>query len=87
VELCGYSIPHPSENHLNIRIQIYRTPLFPPYTPPSYTKLNIPAEYEDETRPVDALLKGLDDLSDLCDIVKEKFVAACDEFGKCEGSQ
>ncbi|KAI5854774.1 DNA-directed RNA polymerase [Tricharina praecox] len=23
VELCGYSIPHPSENHLNMRIQIY----------------------------------------------------------------
>jgi len=28
VELCGYSIPHPSENHLNLRIQIYRK--YPP---------------------------------------------------------
>ncbi|KAF9788104.1 RBP11-like subunits of RNA polymerase [Thelephora terrestris] len=23
VEFCGYSVPHPSENHLNIRIQMY----------------------------------------------------------------
>jgi len=23
VEFCGYSVPHPSENHINIRIQMY----------------------------------------------------------------
>lgn len=38
------------------------------------------AEYEDETRPVDALMKGLDDLRDLCDVVEDKFVKARDEF-------
>lgn len=63
VEFCGYSIPHPSENFLNIRIQVY-------------------PEYMEETRPVDILLKGLDDLNDLCEVVREKFTAARDEFGK-----
>ena len=51
VEFCGYSIPHPSEELLNLRIQTYG---------------NITA--------VDALQKGLDDLIDLCDAVKDKFV-------------
>ncbi|EIW84710.1 RBP11-like subunits of RNA polymerase [Coniophora puteana RWD-64-598 SS2] len=23
VEFCGYSVPHPSENHINVRIQMY----------------------------------------------------------------
>ncbi|TFY53135.1 hypothetical protein EVG20_g10249 [Dentipellis fragilis] len=23
VEFCGYSVPHPSENHIHIRIQMY----------------------------------------------------------------
>jgi len=63
VELCGYSIPHPSENHLNLRIQIY-------------------PEFEDEHTPSDALLKGLDDLNSLCNVVQEKFTAARDGFGK-----
>ncbi|KAF8538212.1 DNA-directed RNA polymerase [Trichophaea hybrida] len=63
VELCGYSIPHPSENHMNMRIQIY-------------------PEFEDECRPVDALMKGLDDLNGLCEVVHEKFTEARDAFGK-----
>jgi hypothetical protein len=40
------------------------------------------AEYEDECRPVDALLKGLDDLYNLCEVVTEKFTEARDNFGK-----
>jgi hypothetical protein len=40
------------------------------------------AEYEDECRPVDALLKGLDDLYNLCEVVTEKFTDARDSFGK-----
>lgn len=28
VELCGYSIPHPSEAKMNIRIQTYGSSLF-----------------------------------------------------------
>lgn len=50
VEFCGYSIPHPSENKLNIRIQTYG---------------GITA--------VEALQKGLDDLSDLCTHIEEEF--------------
>jgi len=61
VEFCGYSIPHPSENVMNIRIQIY-------------------PEYEQETRPVDALMKGLDDLNDLCTHVRGTFQDAKDSF-------
>lgn len=50
VEFCGYSIPHPSENKLNIRIQTYG---------------NITA--------VEALHQGLDNLSEMCTVVEEKF--------------
>ncbi|TVY44793.1 DNA-directed RNA polymerases I and III subunit [Lachnellula occidentalis] len=57
VEFCGYSIPHPSEDLMNIRIQTY------------------------EGTAVEALEKGLDDLSDLCDVVEEKFIEARDEYG------
>lgn len=50
VEFCGYSIPHPSENKLNLRIQTYGG-----------------------MTAVEALHKGLDDLSDLCSHVEEVF--------------
>lgn len=30
VEFCAYSIPHPSENVMNIRIQTYSEPARPP---------------------------------------------------------
>lgn len=65
---------------MNIRIQIYRT-----LPPPPSTQLpaNPPqAESEETVRPVDVLMKGLDDLSDLCDVVRDKFVESCDAFGK-----
>ncbi|KAI5803223.1 hypothetical protein EDC01DRAFT_628014 [Geopyxis carbonaria] len=65
VEFCGYSIPHPSENKMNIRIQIY-------------------PEFEEVTRPVEVLMKGLDDLSDLCDEVRDSFTAKRDAFGKTD---
>lgn len=57
VEFCGYSIPHPSEAVMNLRIQTW-----------------------DGVNVMDVLRKGLDDLSDLCDVVEEKFTAARDEF-------
>lgn len=50
VEFCGYSIPHPSENKMNIRIQTYG----------------------DQTA-VEALHKGLDDLSKLCGYIEDTF--------------
>ncbi|KAK6507002.1 RNA polymerase subunit AC19 [Arthrobotrys musiformis] len=52
VEFCGYSIPHPSEPKMNMRIQTYG-----------------------EITAKDALIKGLADLRDLCDVVTDKFVA------------
>ncbi|PUU78161.1 DNA-directed RNA polymerase [Tuber borchii] len=61
VEFCGYSIPHPSEDKMNIRIQIY-------------------SEYWEHTRPYDALMKGLDDLADLCDHITHAFKEARDSF-------
>lgn len=50
VEFCGYSIPHPSEAKLHIRIQTYG-----------------------EMTAVEALKKGLSDLSDMCMVIEEKF--------------
>lgn len=44
-----------------------------------------PAEFEDEYTPSDALLKGLDDLNSLCNVIQEKFTAARDGFARTEG--
>ncbi|KAK6349746.1 RNA polymerase subunit AC19 [Orbilia brochopaga] len=57
VEFCGYSIPHPSEAKMNMRIQTYG-----------------------EITAKDALIKGLADLRDLCDVVTDKFVAEKERF-------
>ncbi|KAL0637150.1 RNA polymerase subunit AC19 [Maublancomyces gigas] len=65
VEFCGYSIPHPSEERMNIRIQIY-------------------PEYWETTKPYDVLLKGFDDLVDLCDHVTGAFSIAKNTHGKHE---
>ncbi|KAK6199210.1 uncharacterized protein RJT21DRAFT_3027 [Scheffersomyces amazonensis] len=50
VEFCGYSIPHPSENKLNIRIQTYGS-----------------------ITAVEALHQGLDNLTELCTVIEDKF--------------
>lgn len=50
VEFVGYSIPHPSENKLNFRIQTYG---------------NITA--------IEAFHFGLDNLSELCSVIEDKF--------------
>ncbi|KAA6411956.1 MAG: DNA-directed RNA polymerase I and III polypeptide [Lasallia pustulata] len=57
VEFCGYSIPHPSEAKMNVRIQTY-----------------------EGTNVYDALEKGLDNLMDLCDVVRDKFTLTRDAF-------
>lgn len=51
VEFCGYSIPHPSENKLNIRIQTYGA-----------------------ITALEALHQGMDNLSELCTHIEEKFI-------------
>lgn len=58
VEFCGYSIPHPSENKMHIRIQTYG---------------NITA--------VEALHQGLDNLSELCTVIEEKFSESLEKGG------
>lgn len=50
VEFCGYTIPHPSEFKLHLRIQTDGT-----------------------VSAAEVLDKGLNDLIDLCNVVKEKF--------------
>ncbi|TKA81144.1 DNA-directed RNA polymerases I and III subunit RPAC2 [Friedmanniomyces simplex] len=57
VEFCGYSIPHPSEAIMNLRIQTW-----------------------DDVSVFEVLRKGLSDLSDLCDVVEDKFTTARDDF-------
>lgn len=71
VEFCGYSIPHPSEPLMNIRVQTY------PVTHPSFQP--IPGRAKDEPyTALEALEKGLDDLIDLCDVMKDTFEAGLD---------
>lgn len=70
VEFCGYSIPHPSEPKLNLRIQTYG----------SRDRGSISDMAGDGGKTaVDALEKGLDDLMALCGAVEEKFHAALGE--------
>ncbi|KIK68455.1 hypothetical protein GYMLUDRAFT_35878 [Collybiopsis luxurians FD-317 M1] len=50
VEFCGYSVPHPSEPNIQIRIQMY-----------------------DNLSSLQALIKALEDLDNLCDTIKETY--------------
>ena len=78
VELCGYSIPHPSEPKMNLRIQTYgKLDSLPPeqYRFPAANLLLI-----GDANVYDVLDKGLNDLMDLCDVVTEKFTVARDDF-------
>ncbi|KAI7880572.1 RBP11-like subunits of RNA polymerase [Lichtheimia hyalospora FSU 10163] len=52
VDFCGYSIPHPSEAKMHMRIQTTK-----------------------RTNAVDALKKGMDDLTELCEYIKEAYMA------------
>ncbi|KAF9266977.1 RBP11-like subunits of RNA polymerase [Marasmius fiardii PR-910] len=53
VEFCGYSVPHPSELTIQIRIQMY-----------------------DQLSSLEALVKALGDLDDLCVSIENKYEAS-----------
>jgi DNA-directed RNA polymerases I and III subunit RPAC2 len=79
VDFCGYTIPHPAEDRINIRIQ---TAEGGEGAPPSYIdsqnlKANEGSKIENYSA-YDALEKGFNDLMDLCDVVTETFTAARD---------
>ncbi|KAM0346842.1 hypothetical protein ACHAPU_005182 [Fusarium lateritium] len=65
VEFCAYSIPHPSEPKMNIRIQTYSM-----YIPSCFTQLTNPRS---GGTAVDALKKGLSDIQEVCDVVADEF--------------
>ena len=69
VEFCGYSIPHPSEPKMNLRIQTYGM----------LSRRRRLIVGEDRKTAVDALEKGLDDLMALCEVVEDKFQSALEE--------
>ena len=81
VEFCAYSIPHPSEPKMNIRIQMYG-------------RCNCLQDQRASMKLItfaegvafDALEKGLNDLEDLCDVVVEKFTEARESFPKPNSS-
>lgn len=97
VEFCGYSIPHPSESKLNIRIQTYGTSIhiypFPhpqvPYKPhhaPHPQKTNPSSPHASDNASVYAVMdKALNDLEAMCDVVLEKFTDAVKEKEKSKG--
>ncbi|KAH7553037.1 hypothetical protein BM1_08010 [Bipolaris maydis] len=70
VEFCGYSIPHPSEAKMNLRIQTYVS---------KYIK-STPDMISDGVSVYTVLEKGLEDLMAMCDVVEKKFTIARDEF-------
>ncbi|KAH0313980.1 hypothetical protein KCU71_g6758, partial [Aureobasidium melanogenum] len=74
VEFCGYSIPHPSEAKMNLRIQTWGMDGF------DYGEMQITDYFTDEVNVYDVLEKGLNDLMDLCDVVVDKFTVSRDAF-------
>ncbi|CAG9765544.1 unnamed protein product [Ceutorhynchus assimilis] len=49
VQFCGYTVPHPAENKMHFRIQMY------------------------QGKAVDALKRGLNDITKVCDVILDKF--------------
>lgn len=67
MDLCGYSVPHPSEQKINFRIQtkgLFRNNIYDTYCVLSYST-------GEESTVI--LREGLQDLSNLCEHVLETF--------------
>lgn len=80
VEFCGYSIPHPSEAKMNLRIQTWGKDRS------DCEEKQIADKHTDEVNVYDVLEKGLSDLMDLCDVVVDKFTVSRDEFNASKAS-
>ncbi|CDO77075.1 hypothetical protein BN946_scf184473.g19 [Trametes cinnabarina] len=65
------NVPHPSENHINMRIQMYGDVAPPP--PPFHHYLFSRAAYADGLSSLTALLQALKDLDDLCVTIDEEY--------------
>jgi DNA-directed RNA polymerase, subunit L len=74
VEFCGYSIPHPSENFMNLRLQTIGNQVI------------IILIYL-EKNSNDVLKAGLKDLAQLCDIIENKFDDAVAKYQKKASKQ
>lgn len=81
MDFCGYTIPHPSDAKMHLRIQ----------TSGKRTDWDQQKDIEesprltrllDSTTALEALEKGFNDLMDLCDVVTEKFTASRDQFNE-----
>ena len=75
VEFCGYSIPHPSEPYMNLRIQTYAA------GDVDHPDVELP-EDEPAYTAMQALEKGLDDLLDMTEVIKQRFI---EEAERIEG--
>lgn len=80
VEFCGYSIPHPSEAVLHLRIQTWG--MCPTHVTALMEATRLTRIFPDDVPVNDVLRKGLDDLCDLCDVVVDKFTASRDAFNQ-----
>ena len=70
VELAGYTIPHPSESKMVVRIQMYGK------CAPQFLFHVLWLTSADGASAYEALEKGIDDLDDMCDVILQKFEAA-----------
>ncbi|KAI9796227.1 MAG: RNA polymerase subunit AC19 [Candelina submexicana] len=80
VEFCGYSIPHPSEAKMNIRIQTYSQSNNYSLSCCSRDIVDILIVLDLGGTVYEALEKGFNDLANLCDVVTDEFTAARDAF-------
>ena len=79
VEFCGYSIPHPSEAVLHLRIQTWGE--FRDQRNHDVI-LNVADAVTDGVEANEVLRKGLEDLSNLCGVVVDKFTASRNAFNE-----
>ena len=75
VDFCGYSIPHPSEAKMHMRIQTTsKFHFFKVWVLHEANQADHHVTIE-RTNAVDALKKGMDDLTELCEYIKEAYMA------------
>eukprot|EP00922_Rhytidocystis_sp_ex-Travisia-forbesii_P025183 GHVS01036980.1.p1 GENE.GHVS01036980.1~~GHVS01036980.1.p1 ORF type:complete len:142 (+),score=23.93 GHVS01036980.1:84-509(+) len=71
VEFCGYSVPHPSERLIALRLQMVESKRHP--VPEKPVGGRVGSGYAGNITASRALLNGLNSLHDICDALEERW--------------
>eukprot|EP00922_Rhytidocystis_sp_ex-Travisia-forbesii_P006575 GHVS01009548.1.p1 GENE.GHVS01009548.1~~GHVS01009548.1.p1 ORF type:complete len:138 (+),score=17.37 GHVS01009548.1:68-481(+) len=73
VEFCGYSVPHPSERLIALRLQMVESEPHPPATKTVGARVASGPRRDGTMTAGRALLSGLNSLHDICDALEERW--------------